>query len=110
MGNHRPINERMEALQNQIATLQAKANKDVVNADPKVQAIDAEIHALNNDALKWKRWSKDAEQKIEDFQKRVAEWENRQESADDWLIQYKEDLASLKERRNLVAQEVAKGM
>ena len=110
MGNHRPINERMEALQSQMATLQAKANKDAVDADPKVQTIDAEIHDLNNEALKWKRWAKDAEQKIEDFQARVAEWENRQESADDWLIQYKEDLASLKERRNLVAQEVAKGM
>ena len=110
MAKHRPITERLEALQSQMVALHAKQNKEAVNADPKVIAIDAEIHALNNDALKWKRWAKDAEQKIEDFQQRVAEWENRQESATDWLTQYKEDLGSLKQKRNLVANEIAKGM
>ena len=59
--------------------------------------------------MKWKRWSKDAQQKIVDFQKRVAEWELRDEQAEEWLAQYKKDLASLKEERNLVANEVAKG-
>ena len=110
MAKHRPISERMEALQAQMLALQTKQNKDAVNADPKVQAVDARINALNIDALKWKRWQKDAEQKIVDFQNRVTEWETRQESADDWLAQYKKDLASLKEERNLVANEVAKGM
>lgn len=110
MAKHRPITERMEALQNQMVALQTKANKDAVNLDPKVQAMDAKIQDLNNQALKWKRWSKDAEQKIVDFQNRVSEWESRQESADDWLAQYKNDLSSLKEERNLVANEVAKGM
>ena len=110
MAKHRPINERMAELQAQMVALQTKQNKDTVNADPKVKAIDAEIHALNNDALKWKRWSKDAEQKIVDFQNRVSEWENRGEKADAWLSQYKADLSELKEKRNLVANEVAKGM
>ena len=110
MAKHRPISERIEALQAQMVALQTKSNKEAVDADPQVQAVDAKIHALNNEALKWKRWSKDAEQKITDFQKRVADWENRQNSADDWLAQYKTDLASLKEERNLVANEVAKGM
>ena len=110
MAKHRPINERMAELQAQMVALQTKQNKAAVNADPKVQAIDSEINDLNNQALKWKLWSKDAEQKILDFQKRVAEWENRSEQADSWLAQYKTDLSELKEKRNLVANEVAKGM
>jgi len=110
MAKHRPINERMAELQSQMVALQTKQNKDAVNADPKVQAVDAEISILNTTALKWKRWSKDAEQKITDFQARVAEWEMRGEQADAWLSQYKADLSELKEKRNLVANEVAKGM
>ncbi len=110
MAKHRPISERMEALQAQMVALQTKQNKEAVDADPQVQAVDAKIHALNNEALKWKRWSKDADQKIVDFQDRVSEWESRKDNADDWLAQYSKDLASLKEERNLVANEVAKGM
>ena len=110
MAKHRPINERMAELQSQMVALQTKQNKDAVNADPKVMALDAEIDALNNTALKWKRWEKDAEKKVSDFQARVAEWENRGEQAESWLSQYKADLSTLKEQRNLVANEIAKGM
>ena len=110
MAKHRPINQRMAELQAQMVALQTKQNKDAVNADPKVMALDAEIDALNNTALKWKRWEKDAEKKVSDFQARVAEWENRGEQAESWLSQYKTDLLELKEKRNLVANEVAKGM
>ena len=67
MAKHRPISERMEALQAQMVALQTKQNKEAVDADPQVQAVDAQIHALNNEALQWKRWSKDAQQKIVDF-------------------------------------------
>jgi len=110
MAQHRPIQDRMADLQAQMVALQAKQNKEAVNADPKVQAIDAEIHALNLDALKWKRWSKDAEQKAADFQARVNEWLWRGEEAASWLDEYRNDVAKLKEKRNLVANEVAKGM
>ena len=110
MAKHRPINERMAELQAQMVALQTKQNKDAVNADPKVQALDAEITTLNNTALKWKRWEKDATKKVSDFEARVIEWENRGEQAEAWLSQYKADLSELKEQRNLVANEVAKGM
>ena len=110
MTAHRPITERMAELQAQMVALQVKQNKDKVNADPKVKALDAEIDALNVTALKWKRWEKDATKKVQDFQARVAEWENRGEQAESWLSQYKADLSELKEQRNLVANEVAKGM
>jgi len=110
MTKHRPIQDRMADLQAQMVALQVKSNKDEVNADPKVKALDAEIHTLNMTALKWKRWEKDASKKISDFQARVVEWENREEQAEAWLSQYKADLSELKEQRNLVANEVAKGM
>ena len=51
MAKHRPINERMAELQAQMVALQTKQNKEAVNADPKVQAIDSEINDLNNQAL-----------------------------------------------------------
>jgi ABC-type Fe3+-hydroxamate transport system substrate-binding protein len=110
MAQHRPIEERMEELQAQMVALQAKQNKKQINADPQVMAIDEQINELNKSALKWKRWEKEADKKVSDFQARVAEWVNRGEQAEAWLSQYKQDLATLKEKRNLVANEVAKGM
>ena len=110
MTAHRPIQTRMAELQAQMVALQVKQNKDKVNASPKVVAIDADIDALNVTALKWKRWEKDAEKKVRDFMARVSEWENRGEQAESWLAQYKSDLATLKEKRSLIANEIAKGM
>ena len=110
MAQHRPIQERMDELQAQMVALQAKQNKKQVNADPKVMALDEQIDELNKTALKWKRWGKEADKKVSDFQARVAGWVQRGEQAEAWLSQYKFDLAALKEERNLVANEVAKGM
>ena len=110
MAKHRPLETRMTELQAQMASLQAQANKAEVDAHPGVQALDAEIDSLNKKALKWKRWQKDADKKVRDFQARVAEWENRGEEADAWLSDYKAELDDLKAKRNLVANEVAKGM
>ena len=110
MTAHRPIQDRMAELQAQIVALQVKQNKDKVNADPKVKAFDAQIDALHVTALKWKRWEKDAEKKVRDFEARVSEWVERGEQAESWLANYKQELLDLKESRNLVANEVAKGM
>ena len=110
MAQHRPIQERMAELQAQMSALQAKQNKKQINADPKVKAVDKKIDELNKSALKWKRWNKEAEQKVSDFEARVAEWVSRGEQADAWLAQYQKDLATLKEERNIIANEVAKGM
>jgi predicted nucleic acid-binding Zn-ribbon protein len=110
MTKHRPVEERMAELQAQMVALTVKQNKDIVNAHPNVLALDIQIESLNNKALKWKRWEKDAEKKVRDFTARVSEWENRGEDAESWLSQYKRDLAALKEQRNLVANEVARGM
>lgn len=110
MGKHRPIEDRIAAVQAQMASLQAKANKEEVNNDPRIQEIDGKINDLNKTALKWKRWAKDAEQKVQDFQNRVTEWEKRGEKSEEWMSQYREDLAELKSERNLTANEIAKGM
>ena len=110
MAKHRPIQERMAELQAQMSALQAKQNKKQISSDPKVKAIDKKINELNKAALKWKRWNKEAEQKVSAFEARVAEWVTRGEQADAWLAQYQQDLAALKEERNLIANEVAKGM
>jgi hypothetical protein len=106
MGHHRPIDERMEALQAQMISLQAKANKAELAQDPKVQAIDAKIAEENKDALKWKRWSKDSETKVEAFEARVAEWLERGEKADSWLASHKERMTILKSDKEQVISDI----
>ena len=110
MGAHATTQELIARANEQIIRLQAKANAEAISQLPEVMAFDKQIAELNNDALKWKRWEKDAEKKVRDFQARVAEWQQRGEDAEEWLANYKSELADLKESRALVANEVAKGM
>ena len=110
MGKHRTAEMRLSELQAQIISLQIKAKKDEISNNPQVMAIDAEIADLNNEALKWKRWQKDADQKIIDFSSRVAEWEARKESASDWLENYRAESDDLKSRRNDVAETALEEM
>jgi predicted nucleic acid-binding Zn-ribbon protein len=60
---------------------------------------------LNKSALKWKRWAKDADQKIVDFENRVSEWEHRRDEASGWLDNYSDELTDLKSRRDEAAKE-----
>lgn len=107
MAQHRPIAERMQELQAQMVALQVKQNKEVIKSDPRVMEVDSKIAELNKDALKWKRWEKEADQKAKDFEARKNEWIARGERAESWLTQYKEDLSRLTTERNTIAEEVA---
>ena len=110
MAKHRPVNQRIAETMAHLASLQAKANKEAVNDDPRIGEIDNRIREINNSMLKYNRWASEWETKVEDFEKRVATWISRGEKADAWLAQYKEDMSALKEKRNLTAAEVAKEM
>jgi arylsulfatase A-like enzyme len=108
MGKHRTAGERLEALQSQILSLQIKAQRDEISKNPKVMEVNEKINSLNNLALKWKRWQKDADQKISDFTARVAEWEHRKESAEEWLEEYAETLSELKAQREEISEQALK--
>jgi uncharacterized protein YjdB len=106
MAQHRPIEERLEALQAQMLTLQAKAQKEALAQHPEVAQIDEAIASENNDALKWKRWSKDSEAKVASFTARVEEWKTRGEEADTYLEEHSARLADLKAQREKVIANI----
>jgi hypothetical protein len=100
MAQHRPIETRIAEAQAQILALQAKANKQVINNDPAVQAVDAEIANLNNTNAKWKRWSFEAEQKVENFLARAETWRVRGAKAETAMEDYREQMDALRQKRS----------
>ena len=110
MGAHATTQELIARANEQIARLTAKANADAISQLPQVMAFDKQIAELNNDALKWKRWSAEAQSKIVAFEKRVNEWIERDEQSDEWLADYKVNIADLKKRREAVVIAEAKKM
>tara|TARA_R110000744_G_scaffold221932_1_gene340909 strand:- start:227 stop:574 length:348 start_codon:yes stop_codon:yes gene_type:complete len=107
MAQHRPVNDRIAETLAQLATLQAKANKEAVNEDSRIVAIDQEIVAINNSMLKFNRWNTEWEQKVEDFTARVAEWKLRGQEASAKIKEANISLASLKESRRALSIEVS---
>jgi len=100
MAQHRPLSERIAEAQSHILTLQAKENKQAINADPGVKIVDTAIAELNRTNAKWKRWAKEAEDKVENFMARADEWRTRGAEADSALEDYSKELAVLKTRRH----------
>ena len=110
MAQHRPISERIAEAQRQILTLQAKENKQAINADPGVKLVDTAIAELNRTNAKWKRWSKDAEDKVENFMARADEWRTRGAEADTAMEAYHTDLDALKVKRQDAIEAATKSL
>ena len=107
MAQHRPVNDRIAETLAQLALLQAKANKEVVNQDPRIVAIDDEIQKINNSMLKFNRWNTEWEQKVVDFEARVVEWKQRGVEASAKIREANQALASLKDSRKKMSVEVS---
>ena len=110
MGAHATTQELIARANEQILRLQAKANADAISQLPEVMAFDKQIAELNNDALKWKRWATEATSKIVAFEKRVAEWQDRDAQSAQWLDNYKVEVADLKKQREAIVMAEAKKM
>lgn len=108
MGAHATTQELIARANEQLTRLTAKANASAISQLPEVQAFDKQIAELNNDALKWKRWSAEAESKIVSFQARVSQWLKREEQSEEWLSNYRVDIADLKEQRAALVLAEAK--
>ena len=110
MAKHRPLSERIAEAQAQILALHAKENKQVINADPAVQAVDGEIAELNRTNAKWKRWAKDAEDKVVNFIARADEWKTRGAEADSAMEAYHTDLDALRAKRQDAIEAATKSL
>jgi hypothetical protein len=110
MGAHATTQELIARANEQIIRLQAKANAEAISQLPEVMAFDKQIAELNNDALKWKRWATEATSKIVAFEKRVAEWKDRDAQSAQWLDNYKVEVADLKKQREAIVMAEAKKM
>ena len=107
MAKHRPVEQRIAETMKQLASLQAKANADAVNADPRILAIGKRIREINNSMLKFNRWNTEWEQKVEDFENRVATWVERGEIAKEKIKEANKQLVALKEERQTLSENIA---
>jgi predicted nucleic acid-binding Zn-ribbon protein len=107
MAKHRPVEQRIAETMKQLASLQAKANADAVNADPRILAIGKRIREINNSMLKFNRWNTEWEQKVEDFENRVATWVERGEIAKEKIKEANKQLVALKEERQTLSEDIA---
>ena len=100
MAKHRPVNQRIAETMAHLAALQAKANKEAVNDDPRIKEID-------NSMLKYNRWVSEWEQKVEDFQERVVTWEVRGVEATEKVKEANKQLRNLKDERKTLGENIA---
>jgi len=110
MGKHRAVEDRIAETQRQLNALLAKSAKDVVDASPEIKAIDAEIKEVTTDNLKFARWATEGEDKIANFQARVATWEKRLAKATSEVAKAKDKLESLRKKRKKLAETLASQM
>ena len=107
MTKHRPVSDRIAETQAQLSALIAKANKEQINESPEIQALDAEIKAVQVSMLKFNRWASEGAEKIENFKARVIEWENRLEVAKTKRTEANSKIEALREKRKALAETLA---
>ena len=107
MTKHRPVSDRIAETQAQLAQLVAKANKEQINQSPEVQALDAEIKAVQVSMLKFNRWASEGSEKIENFKARVLEWEGRLETANAKRKEANAKIEDLRSKRKALAESLA---
>lgn len=110
MGKHRPVSDRIAEAQAQLAALMAKAAKSQINDSPEIQALDKEIKAIQTSMLKYNRWASEGEEKVENFRRRAAEWEQRIVEANDKRSEANKQLTALREKRKALAESLAQSI
>ncbi len=107
MTKHRPVSDRIAETQAQLSALIAKANKEQINESPEIQALDAEIKAVQVSMLKFNRWASEGAEKIENFKARVIEWEERLEVAKSKRAEANIQIEALRDKRKALAETLA---
>ena len=107
MAQHRPVEQRIAETMKQLSMLQAKANADAVKADRRIIEIETRIREINNSMLKFNRWNTEWEQKVEDFENRVATWIERGEIAKSKISEANKQLRNLKDEKQTLGEAIA---
>jgi chromosome segregation ATPase len=107
MTKHRPVADRIAETQAQLSALIAKANKTQINESPEIQALDKQIKDIQVSMLKFNRWASEGEEKIENFQSRVVEWENRLATATEKRLEANTQIEALRLERKALAESMA---
>jgi len=107
MGKHRPVADRIAEAQSQLAALMAKESKAEINASPEIQAIDSEIKEVQVSMLKFNRWASEGEEKIRNFQTRVAVWKDRLAEATSRKEEANKTITALRSKRKALAEKLA---
>ncbi len=107
MTKHRPVSDRIAETQAQLSALIAKANKEQINDSPEIQALDAEIKAVQVSMLKFNRWASEGAEKIENFKARVVEWEGRLKTAKAERATANAKIEDLRSKRKALAETLA---
>ena len=107
MAKHRPVNQRIAETMAHLAALQAKANKEAVNDDPRIGEIDTRIREINNSMLKYNRWNSEWETKVVDFEARVETWKERGVEATEKVKEANRHLRNLKDERKTLSESIA---
>ena len=107
MTKHRPVADRIAETQAQLASLVAKANKEQINTNPDIVALDEQIKGVQVSMLKFNRWASEGEEKIANFKARVVEWENRLDTAKAKRKEANIQIEALREERKALAESLA---
>ena len=107
MTKHRPVADRIAETQAQLAALVAKANKEQINSNPDVVALDKEIKDIQVSMLKFNRWASEGEEKIANFEARVIEWKARLATAKEKRSEATAKIEALREKRKALAETLA---
>ena len=96
---HRSAAELAAEAEQRAEALRAKAHRQALAEQPEVFAIDRAIQTEGASGIKFERWKREAPDKIQSFQNRVIQWEQRQSEADIWLAESKEKIAALRKHK-----------
>ena len=107
MTKHRPVADRIAETQAQLSALIAKANKEQINSNPEVVALDKEIKDIQTSMLKYNRWASEGEEKIANFEARVVEWKGRLATAKQKRKEASTKIEALREKRKALADSLA---
>lgn len=110
MGKHRPVSQRIEQVQQQLAALMAKSVKTEVSSDPRIAEIDAKTKKINSELIKWTRYLAVGATKVKNFEERAEMWRFRSENASVERDRLLAEASELRNQRKSIVDALAAEM
>jgi len=100
MAKHRTATELAAEAEERAAALRLKAARKELADHPEVVAIDRQIASLQASNIKYDRWLREADTKIENFENRAQDWRNKKAEAEEMSGNAKEQISALREQKD----------